>query len=273
MRLCAIGTVFVQLILGPNAFITGRGFAKMGMTTVLIGAVAKIVLDPIFLFALILGVQGAVLATVLSQGLSCAWVIAFLCGRKTVLRLSGSNLLKGLSLLPPCIALGMSSFVMQSSESIITVCFSSSLLRYGGGRFCRASCSLPCCARFIFGAQTACQMPFISTGNALSSIIVAVLRKFLLPIPLINLMPHLMGDQTTAVYLAELVADGLAAIFTVTLFRYQFRKSLRSMEHQIGGIPEKRTPACPDRTAGVQPVPKGCAPFYRALRRHSSFCR
>lgn len=147
MRLCAIGTVFVQLILGPNAFITGRGFAKMGMTTVLIGAVANIVLDPIFLFALKLGVQGAVLATVLSQGLSCAWVIAFLCGRKTVLRLSGSNLLKGLSLLPPCIALGMSSFVMQSSESIITVCFSSSLLRYGGGRFCRASCSLPCCAR------------------------------------------------------------------------------------------------------------------------------
>ena len=109
MRLCAIGTVFVQLILGPNAFITGRGFAKMGMTTVLIGAVANIVLDPIFLFALKLGVQGAVLATVLSQGLSCAWVIAFLCGRKTVLRLSGSNLLKGLSLLPPCIALGMSS--------------------------------------------------------------------------------------------------------------------------------------------------------------------
>lgn len=80
---------------------------------------------------------------------------------------------------------------------------------------------LCCGARFIFGAQTACQMPFISTGNALSSIIVAVLRKFLLPIPLINLMPHLMGDQTTAVYLAELVADGLAAIFTVTLFRYQ----------------------------------------------------
>ena len=132
---------------------------------------------------------------------------------------------------------------------------------------------LCCGARFIFGAQTACQMPFISTGNALSSIIVAVLRKFLLLIPLIDLMPHLMGDQTTAVYLAELVADGLAVIFTVTLFRYQFRKSLRSMEHQIGGIPEKRTPAGPDRTAGVQPVPKGCAPFYRALRRHSSFCR
>lgn len=132
---------------------------------------------------------------------------------------------------------------------------------------------LCCGARFIFGAQTACQMPFISTGNALSSIIVAVLRKFLLLIPLIDLMPHLMGDQTTAVYLAELVADGLAVIFTVTLFRYQFRKSLRSMEHQIGGIPEKRTPAGPDRTAGVQLVPKGCAPFYRALRRHSSFCR
>lgn len=191
---------------------------------------------------------------------------------------------------------------MQSSESIITVCFSSSLLRYGGDAAVGAMTILPsvmqfallrtdlggaqpiasynfgagnagrvkksfrllltasmidsvvlwagviafprlfaqifssdstlidftahdlrlCCgARFIFGAQTACQMPFISTGNALSSIIVAVLRKFLLLIPLIDLMPHLMGDQTTAVYLAELVADGLAVIFTVTLFRYQ----------------------------------------------------
>lgn len=102
------------------------------MLTVLIGALANIALDPLFIFALDMGVRGAALATVLSQALSCVWVTSFLCGKKTLLRLRRENLLSGLRLVPPCIALGSSSFVMQASESVIFVCFNSSLLKYGG---------------------------------------------------------------------------------------------------------------------------------------------
>ena len=87
LHIYAFGTLFVELTLGMNAFITAQGFAKVGMYTVLIGAAANIVLDPIFIFALGMGVRGAALATVLSQGLSCAWVLVFLCGKKAFLRL------------------------------------------------------------------------------------------------------------------------------------------------------------------------------------------
>ena len=92
LHIYAFGTLFVELTLGMNAFITAQGFAKVGMYTVLIGAAANIVLDPIFIFALGMGVRGAALATVLSQGLSCAWVLAFLCGKKAFLRLRRENL-------------------------------------------------------------------------------------------------------------------------------------------------------------------------------------
>ena len=132
MGVYAVGTVFVQLTLGLNAFVTAQGFARTGMLTVLIGALANIALDPLFIFALDMGVRGAALATVLSQALSCVWVTSFLCGKKTLLRLRRENLLSGLHLVPPCIALGSSSFVMQASESVISVCFNSSLLKYGG---------------------------------------------------------------------------------------------------------------------------------------------
>ena len=132
MNIYAVGTVFVQITLGMNAFITAQGFARTGMTTVLIGAIANIILDPVFIFAMGMGVRGAALATVISQGLSCIWVIAFLSGKKTVLRLKTDNVLPGLRLLPPCLALGISTFVMQASESLVFVCFNSSLLKYGG---------------------------------------------------------------------------------------------------------------------------------------------
>ena len=122
----------MQITLGLNAFITAQGFAKVGMKTVIIGAVLNIVLDPVFIFALGMGVKGAALATIISQAVSCAWVISFLCGGKTVLRLKKENLLPGLRLMPPCIALGLSVFVMQASESVISMCFNTSLLRYGG---------------------------------------------------------------------------------------------------------------------------------------------
>ncbi len=132
MNIYAIGTIFVQLTLGMNAFITAQGFAKTGMLSVLIGAVCNIVLDPIFIFALDMGVPGAALATVLSQMISCIWVLAFLFGKKTILRIRWKNTLPQPSIFLPCLALGSATFIMQASESVISVCFNSSLLKYGG---------------------------------------------------------------------------------------------------------------------------------------------
>ena len=132
MSVYAIGTVFVQLTLGMGAFITAQGFAKTGMMTVLIGAVSNIILDPIFIFGFKLGVRGAALATILSQAISCAWVLIFLFGKRTYLRLQTKHMRIDGKLVFPCVALGMSTFIMQSSESVISVCFNSSLLKYGG---------------------------------------------------------------------------------------------------------------------------------------------
>lgn len=132
MNIYAIGTLFVQLTLGMNTFITAQGFAQFGMLTVLIGAICNIALDPILIFGLGMGVQGAALATIISQGVSALWCIAFLCGRKTLLRIRKENLKIDPSVLLPCLALGTAAFIMQGSESIISVCFNSSLLKYGG---------------------------------------------------------------------------------------------------------------------------------------------
>ena len=313
MNVYAIGTIFVQLTLGMNAFITGQGFAKTGMQTVVIGAAANIILDPIFIYALHMGVRGAALATVLSQGISCVWVMRFLTGEKTILRLQRKNLAIDRSLVFPCMALGLSAFIMQASESVLSVCFNSSLLSYGGDlavgamtiltsvmqfamlplqglgqgaqpitsynygaknrdrvkksfrllftisviystilwglimsfpgvfsgvftsdpallAFTARSLKIYCGALFLFGIQIACQMTFVSIGSAVCSIIVAVLRKFVLLIPLIYLLPHLIADQTFAVYLAEPVADALAVTFTAVLFAIQFRKMLEKLQ-------------------------------------------
>ncbi len=313
MSIYAVGTVFVQLTLGLNAFITAQGFASIGMRTVLIGAVTNIILDPVFIYALHMGVRGAALATVLSQGLSCAWVMYFLTGKKTLLRLKRENVRLSPSLVLPCVALGFATFTMQASESVISVCFNSSLLKYGGdlavgamtilssvmqfamlplqgiaqgsqpitsynygarnadrvrqtfhllvkvclcysvmlwlviqlfpGLFARlftpntelidftvTALRVYCGALFLFGIQIACQMTFVSIGAAGCSIIVAVLRKFVLLLPLIFLMPHLMADQTMAVYAAEPVADIIAVTCTGILFAVQFRKALRKLD-------------------------------------------
>lgn len=313
MRIYAIGTLLVQLTLGMNAFITAQGFATTGMLTVLIGAVANIALDPLFIYGLGMGVRGAALATVISQGLSCVWVICFLRGKKTLLRLKRENLLVSPKLILPCVALGLAAFIMQSSESMISVCFNSSLLRYGGDvavgamtilssvmqfamlplqgiaqgaqpissynygarntdrvrqtfrlllRVCLAysmvlwagimlfprgfagiftpdaelldftarALRIYCAMLFLFGIQIACQMTFVSIGNALCSILVAVLRKFVLLLPLIFLLPSLLPDKVTAVYLAEPVADVIAVTCTALLFSRQFKKALAALE-------------------------------------------
>ena len=132
MHIYAFGTLFVQLTLGMNAFITAQGFTTFSMVSVLIGAVCNIVLDPVFIFVFHMGVRGAALATVISQAISTLWVVLFLCGKKTQLHLRKKHLHLEAKVVLPCIALGLAAFIMQSSESIVTVCFNSSLLRYGG---------------------------------------------------------------------------------------------------------------------------------------------
>lgn len=132
MTIYAIGTIFVQLTLGLNAFISAQGFSKISMLTVVIGAVTNIVLDPIFIFGLNMGVQGAAIATVMSQALSAIWAFWFLSGKNTVLKLKKKNLKINFHILLPCIALGVAPFAMQATESVLVLCFNSSLLKYGG---------------------------------------------------------------------------------------------------------------------------------------------
>lgn len=132
MGIYALGTVFVQMTLGLNAFISAQGFSKISMLTVIIGAATNIVLDPIFIFGFQMGVRGAALATILSQAISAVWAIRFLSGKTTVLRLRRKNFRIQPSVLLPCIALGVAPFIMQATESVLVLCFNSSLLKYGG---------------------------------------------------------------------------------------------------------------------------------------------
>lgn len=313
MNVYAAGTIFVQMTLGMNAFITAQGFAKTGMLSVLIGAVANIILDPIFIFGFRMGVQGAALATIISQAMSCMWVLVFLFGKKTFLKIKKTYLKLQPKIVFPCMALGLSVFIMQASESIISVCFNTSLRDYGGdiavgamtiltsvmqfamlplqglgqgaqpiisynygagngdrvkGAFklllkaslCYSTLLWLCVMLFpqgfaamfttddalldftktalriymacmlLFGIQIACQMTFTSLGNAKASILVAVMRKFILLIPLIYILPLIFSaDKTMAVYLAEPVADFLAVTFTAFLFAFQFKKSLAEL--------------------------------------------
>ena len=313
MNIYAFGTVFVQLTLGMNLFITAQGFAKIGMLSVLLGAVTNIILDPVFIFGFHMGVRGAALATILSQALSCIWVLCFLFGKKTILKLKKRYMTVKKEILFPCLALGSSVFIMQSSESVISVCFNSSLLKYGGDLAVGAMTILTSVMQFamlplqglgqgaqpiisynygagnkervkgafwlllkcsmfysvlfwavvmlfpqmfvgmftsdavlaaftrdalkiymavvgLFGIQMACQITFGALGNAKASILVAVMRKFVLLIPLIYIMPVIFtADKARAVYMAEPVADTLAITFTGFLFFFQFRKVLRQM--------------------------------------------
>lgn len=310
MNIYSVGTIFVQLTLGMNFFITAQGFAKTGMLSVLIGAISNIVLDPILIFGFHMGVKGAALATIISQGLSCIWVLSFLFGKKTTLRIRRENMNLKPSMVLPILALGSSVFVMQSSESIISICFNSSLLKYGGDiavgamtiltsvmqfamlplqglgqgaqpiisynygarkkdrvkgafklllkssmvyaaflwiavmlfpqlfagmftsdpallEFTKTALRIYLAAMFIFGIQLACQLTFMSLGNAKASIVVAVMRKFVLLIPLIYIMPAILkNNQIMAVYLAEPIADILAVCFTIVLFSREFKKAL-----------------------------------------------
>ena len=307
IRIYACGTIFVQLTLGLNAFITAQGFAKISMKTTLIGAVTNIILDPIFIFVLGMGVKGAALATVLSQALSATWVLTFLLGKQTTLKLRLKNFrLQGRVILP-CVLLGLSPFVMQSTESILNICFNSSLLKYGGDTAVGAMTILTSVMQFsmlplqglsqgaqpiisfnygaknidrvkkafhlllrsaacystllwllcmlvpqifisiftsdadlasytiwalriymaaslLFAVQLACQQTFIALGNAKTSVFLALLRKVLLLIPLIFILPHFVSNPAFGVFVAEPVADTIAVATTAALFFREYKK-------------------------------------------------
>ena len=310
MDIYALGTIFVQITLGMNYFITAQGFARTGMLSVVIGAVSNIILDPVFIFAFDMGVKGAALATIISQGLSTVWVLAFLFGKKTFLRIKAKAMKLEMRIFIPSITLGLASFIMQASESVINICYNYSLLKYGGDLAVGAMTILSSVMQFtmlplqglgqgaqpilsynygagnkervkaayfmllkvsflfamtlfllvelfpsvfarmftsdetlvdfastalrvymaasgILGIQMACQMTFTSLGKAGCSSLVAIMRKFILLIPLMFILPFVMSDQTMAVFSAEPVADTLSVMFSATLFFFQFRKALR----------------------------------------------
>ena len=312
MNIYTLGTLFVQISLGLNMFITTQGFAKTSMMTVLIGAIINIILDPIFIFVFNMGVQGAALATIISQAVSAIWVLRFLTGKTTKLKIRKQYLNIKLSVILPVIALGISPFIMQSTESILMICFNFSLLKYGGDLAVGAMAILSSVMQFtlmpimgltqgaqpiisfnygarkpkrvkkafkllllssisytiiiwllimvapsifaslftsskelieitswalriymgaslLMGIQLACQQTFIAIGNAKASIFLAILRKIILLIPLIFILPQLMTDKVFAVFLAEPVADAIAVTVTIILFTIKFKKNLKEM--------------------------------------------
>lgn len=314
MNIYALGTIFVQLTLGMNAFVTAQGYSKIAMLSVVIGAATNIALDPLLIYVFGMGVKGAALATVISQSLSTAWVLFFLFSTKAMIRLKAGNMKLSAKIILPCLGLGLATFMMQASESVISVCFNSSLLEYGGDIAVGAMTILSSVMQFamlpmngiaqgaqpilsynfgaknaarvkktyrllliscltysvllwsvimifprlfpsiftpdaalidftagviriyfggliIFGAQIACQMTFVSLGKALSSVTVAVVRKFVLLLPLIYIVPQFMTDKTLGVYTAEPIADIIAVTFTIVLFIFRFKKAMKSIEN------------------------------------------
>ncbi|MCD7820796.1 MAG: MATE family efflux transporter [Clostridiales bacterium] len=310
-RIYILGSIFVLLVMGMNPFITTQGFSRISMLTTVIGAVLNIILDPILIFGLGLGVRGAAIATVFSQAVSAVWILRFLTGKKTILHLRRQNLRIEANVILPCLALGVSSFVMLSTESLLSISFTSSLSRYGGDLavgamtiitsvnqmavlpiqgICQggqplmsynfgarkeqrvrqtfklqlASCAIYAIAFwalimlapqvfasaftantelvsytgwalriyaagiFAVGFQMACQQSFMALGQARVSLLLACLRKLILLIPLIFILPHIfVGNQVMAVFLAEPISDVTAAIVTVTTFLLRFDKILK----------------------------------------------
>ena len=308
-RIYIFGSIFVLIVLGMNLFITTQGFTKISMMTTLIGAIINVILDPIFIFVLDMGVRGAAIATVLSQAVGAIWVLRFLTGEKTILKLKLSNMKLDPKVFGPCLALGISSFVMISTESLLSISFTSSLSRYGGDvavgamtiitsvnqlitmplqgicqggqpiisynfgagnkdRVKKAFFTQFCvCATFTIagwlvmmiapwlfaglftsdtnladytswalriymagmfsmGFQVGCQQSFMALGQAKVSLLLACLRKIILLIPLIFILPCFLADKVFAVFLAEPISDILAATVTTITFFMRFDKIL-----------------------------------------------
>lgn len=132
MKIYALGTAFVQLTVGMNFYINTQGFAKFGMMTIIIGGILNIILDPIFIFGFNMGTKGAALATVLSQFVSFLWVLSFLFGKRTLLRIRRKYLMFNRNIMKQIVTLGSAPFFMSSTEGLLIICFNSQLLKYGG---------------------------------------------------------------------------------------------------------------------------------------------
>lgn len=318
MSIYSCGSVFVLLVLGLNMFLTAQGFSNFAMLTTVIGAVINIILDPILIFGFDMGVTGAAIATVFSQMVGAAWVLWFLVkGNKTILRLRLRCMRLVGRVFGPCLALGVSGFVMMGTEAALSICFNSSLQRFGGdiavgSMTIISSCSqlalLPAsgicqgcqpiisfnfgagntervkkCFRlqlllcsgyticfwalsmlfpqmlvqifnsepalvehtvwtmrvymagiFAMGFQLTCQQCFMALGQAKVSLLLACLRKLILLIPLIFILPLFIDNKVFAVFLAEPVSDVLAASVTVTVFVLRFNKILKNGPARIG---------------------------------------
>ena len=318
MRIYSSGSLFVMMALGMNLFVTTQGFAKISMVTVLIGAVTNIVLDPIFIYALHMGVRGAALATVISQAVSGVWVVIFLTGKKTTLRLKRANLRPRWELMAPVLALGISPFVMQTTEALLNISFNSSLQRYGGDiavgamtvastvmqmvwipsqgigqgaqpiisynygaknaqrvkeaffALLKVSCVLmggfwvlvQLFPRFfigifnndpalmdtavwtlrlytaslgLFGIQMSVQQTFMAMGQAKTSLFLALLRKVILLIPLIFILPNFFANKVFAVFLAEPVSDFVSVTASAITFYFVFRPEMAKLESWTDG--------------------------------------
>ena len=132
LRIYLFGTSFSMLSTGLNGFINAQGFPRMGMLTTLIGAALNLILDPIFIFVLDMGVSGAAFATVLSQMVSCIWVIRFLTGKKAGLKIRRKNLRVEWKLVKEITTLGLSGFIMQGTNCLVQVVCNATLKVYGG---------------------------------------------------------------------------------------------------------------------------------------------
>ncbi|WP_131065200.1 MATE family efflux transporter [Clostridioides difficile] len=301
LNIYLIGTVFVQISMGMNTFINTQGFATTGMMTVAIGALINIILDPIFIFGFNMGVKGAALATIIAQGVSAIWVLMFLFGKKSILKIKKKYMIPKASIILPVLGLGISPFIMQSTESLVLIALNSKLQMYGGdlavgsmaimssimqilmlpnmgvtqgaqpiisynygsGQLDRVKktfklCLLSCftystilwlllmifpaffvsifnknpqllsmtswsikiyfAGAFMFGIQIACQQTFLALGKATISLVLALLRKIVLLIPLIFILPTFFNEKLFAVILAEPVADITAATITAISF-------------------------------------------------------
>ena len=328
-KIYAIGTVFVQIAIGMNSYINTQGYAKFGMVTVLIGAVLNIILDAIFINFFGMSVKGAALATVISQGVSAVWALSFIFGRKSILKIRKKYIIPDIKVLGSICALGVSPFIMSSTESLLQISFNNQLLAFGGttavgamsillslyqmvnmplqglcqgaqpilsynygaGNYERVRKTFKllfvCCLGFsfvgcgtvvvfsrffgsifsgdsemlqmvewalrvyllggtVFGAQIACQQSFVSLGQAKRSLLMALYRKVFLLIPLIYIMPHLLGGTAIAVNLSlpvanicvdssrvfavlvsESISDVLAAATTTALFFNFYKNHLK----------------------------------------------
>lgn len=312
MNIYVAGSMFVMISLGLNMFITTQGFTKISMATVLIGAICNIILDPIFIFGFDMGVRGAALATIISQAVSAVWVISFLLGKKTKIRIKKENLLPNIKILAPVLALGISPFVMSGTEAVINVAFNSSLQKYGGdiavgamticttifqmvwvpaqgiGQGAQPIISynygakngnrvkqtfkaflficfsyifvfgttielfpqffikifndnpelmetatwtirLYGCALVFFGIQMAVQQTLIALGKAKASLFIACLRKVILLVPLIYILPNFFENKVFAIFLAEPVSDAISIITASIVFFFVFRKEMKQM--------------------------------------------